>query len=194
MASLSKFIATNLILPDSVKKGLVGGTILIVLDIDSSGQIQKIQKVSNIEGCSQCGKEALRIVSLLPKPAFRPAIENNVRIPSKYNLSIRFKIHKSVPLIYTAENLIGGWSFMDNDFKTCTYCPTISFKANQQAELISDKLSWKIENNKLFISNLAKPTRADYFLKDSVYEMTFENYFRQLTLVGKSTTYKLIKK
>jgi hypothetical protein len=194
MKSLYQFIQTKIVFPDSVKKGLIGGTVFVKLDIDSFGRIQKYEIIKGIKQCSQCDKEALRLIQLLPIQAFNPAIENNARIESTLILPFKFDIKKDSLIKYIDENLIGTWTFQDENYKQCNYCPDISFRSDKTADLIADKLSWTIENNKLYISDIKKPTRSNYFLTDSVYQITFNSYFKQLMLVGQQTTYKLTRK
>ncbi len=191
--SLYDFIRTNVILPDSVKRGFIGGTVFIKLDIDSFGNVEKADLLKGIKGCPKCDKEAFRVISILPKPAFKPQILENARVSSTFNLPIKFDLKRDSIVKYSDENLIGNWTFRDVNYKKCDECPDISFNSDHTAKLISDKVSWKIAKNELIISDLNERQRSSQFLQDSVYKINFSNYFKHLKIDGQKTSYNLTR-
>jgi len=192
-SALIKFIQANMILPDSVKNGLIGGVVFLKLDIDSFGFITKSQILKGIKSCSQCDKEALRLLSILPKPAFNPQIIDNARVPSTFNLPIKFELKEDSLFKYTDGSVVGKWTFRDQNYKKCADCPEIVFNSDHTAQLLSDKISWKLANNKLTISDLGKSSRSAEFLPVGSYKVIFSNYLQFLKLTGQKYSYTLTR-
>jgi hypothetical protein len=183
-----KIIAKNGQVPDSVKNGLIPGGVYIMLKIDTNGNAT-IQDVRS--RCSECKQEAVRLFKLLSK--FKPAIENNKKIVSNYNLSIRFKADPDSVITYKDEYLYGTWTIQGEDKVKCPECPSIIFNKDKTAKLISDTIGWTLNNRQLTLKNKNNPTRQQYFLSNSEHKISFTEYFRILIIESGREKYKLYK-
>lgn len=95
-AALNRFIEENLQYPSIAAETGIGGTVVVEFVIDTNGDISNIRIVREIGG--GCGKEAVRIVKLMPK--WIPGKVNNRPVNSSYLLPIFFDISKhGIPML-----------------------------------------------------------------------------------------------
>jgi hypothetical protein len=80
------FIKKNLKFPKDAQEGAVYLKLLIY----QTGEIIEIQILKGLSGCSDCDREAIRVVKLMPK--WTPAKMSGKPVNYFYNLPIRFKL------------------------------------------------------------------------------------------------------
>jgi TonB family protein len=88
--AMNNFIASNVIYPDSAKSNGINGTCYISFTINTDGSISNVKVLRGVSGCSECDKEAVRVIKLMP--AFIPASKNGQAIRVQYNLPINFRL------------------------------------------------------------------------------------------------------
>jgi hypothetical protein len=91
---LKKFIAKNIVIPDSIKQLNISGKVCICLTIDKKGDIINYELVSTIKHCPGCTTEAIRLLKSIPK--WKPAYtidekENRIAYTEKLLIDIPFK-------------------------------------------------------------------------------------------------------
>jgi TonB family protein len=87
-----KFVQKNLIYPKAVKKGQVSGTVYLEYIVEEDGSLSNIKVLRGISNCPNCDKEAIRVVSKMPK--WIPGKQLGVTFPMKVTLPIKFQFSK----------------------------------------------------------------------------------------------------
>jgi len=89
-AEMNKFIAMNLKYPEAEKNAKIEGTVYVgfVVDVDVSITSSRISQ--GVQGGPGLDKEALRIVSIMPK--WEPGLNGREKMPMRYVLPIKFKL------------------------------------------------------------------------------------------------------
>ena len=67
-----------------------GGKCYLQFIVSKTGEISSVIITKEIEGCSSCNKEAIRVIKNMPK--WKPAITNNEAVDSYYDMVINFVI------------------------------------------------------------------------------------------------------
>ncbi len=96
---LIEFVSSNLIYPEEAKNQEIEGIVYVSFNVNEKGELYKPQIKRNIGG--GCGKEALRVISLMPN--WEPgsmngkAVDVVMTLPVRFSLSTgnnsRYKIH-----------------------------------------------------------------------------------------------------
>lgn len=87
-ASLISFISENIQYPEAAKLEGIEGTVFLSFVVNKNGQIESQKILRDIGG--GCGKEALRILDLMPD--WEPAINEGKAVSVKLNLPVTFSL------------------------------------------------------------------------------------------------------
>jgi TonB family protein len=86
--ALVNFIRSNMQYPAPAKKDKIQGKVVLTFTINIDGKISDIIVLKDIGG--ECGKEAARIVSLMP--AWIPGSSNGKPVKVRYTLPVKFEL------------------------------------------------------------------------------------------------------
>jgi protein TonB len=84
--AMSKYIRKHLRYPNSAMKNAVHGKVVVRFVVEADGSITHTEIISGLDG--DCDKEALRVVSEMPK--WDPGMQNGNFVAVYYNLPITF--------------------------------------------------------------------------------------------------------
>lgn len=84
------FIQQNIIYPEAEKKEGIQGTAYVTFVVDSIGSISDVKLLKGVSGGPGCDKEALRVVSMMPK--WIAGKQNGRNGAVQCNLPINFKL------------------------------------------------------------------------------------------------------
>jgi len=85
---LMKFIYENIKYPSIARENGIEGQVVVWFIVEKDGTISNIKIKRNIGG--NCGKEAVRIVKMMPK--WKPGMEDGKPVRVSFNLPVRFKL------------------------------------------------------------------------------------------------------
>lgn len=86
---LINFISENIQYPEAAKSEGIEGTVFLSFIVNKRGQIESPKVLRDIGG--GCGKEALRILDLMPD--WEPAVNNDKFVSVKLNLPVTFSLN-----------------------------------------------------------------------------------------------------
>ena len=86
---LAKFIKKNIVYPKAVKEKKIEGGIAVSFIIEKDGTVSNIELINNSLG-EECGAEAIRVISLMPK--WDPGQVNGKNVRTKYTIPVIFSI------------------------------------------------------------------------------------------------------
>jgi len=86
--AMLKFISDNISYPKKAKKKGITGTVVINFVVDANGEIKEAKILRDIG--AGCGKEALRIVSIMPP--WTPGKKESKPVAVYFNIPIKFKL------------------------------------------------------------------------------------------------------
>jgi hypothetical protein len=84
-----EYINSNLKIPSSAIDMGISGKVFLKFIVEKDGKISNIKVEKNIEGCPECGKEGVRVLSSYPNK-WKPAKNNGEFVRSYYRLPITF--------------------------------------------------------------------------------------------------------
>lgn len=87
--SLINFISENIQYPETAKSDGIEGTVFLSFVVNKNGQIEYQEVLHDIGG--GCGKEALRILALMPD--WEPAVNEGENVNVKLNLPVTFSLN-----------------------------------------------------------------------------------------------------
>ena len=87
--ALILFIEENTIYPKSAKQKKVKGKVILKFTIDTSGYVNNIIAIKEIQNCPECTQECIRVLKSTPK--WIPGTYKNNPIDSNYTLPFNFK-------------------------------------------------------------------------------------------------------
>jgi TonB family protein len=87
---MMKFIQKNLNLPLVAKEAGLKGKCFLRFVINADGHVSDIEVLKGVTGCSECDKEAKRVVSIMP--VWKPGTQNGKPVPVFFNLPINFQL------------------------------------------------------------------------------------------------------
>lgn len=90
MAALKKFIGENLRYPEPAVEENIEGKIYLSLKVNKSGKLESVKIIRGMADCPECGKEAVRVVSLMHDWNVYP--QHNRLMDTYYSLPIVFKL------------------------------------------------------------------------------------------------------
>lgn len=88
-AALLKFIAENTLYPFEAKESGIEGTVYVSFVISNDGKVKSVTLARGVHGVLD--KEALRVISLLPK--WSPGKQLDIPVPVSYIIPIKFKLY-----------------------------------------------------------------------------------------------------
>ena len=88
--ALTKFISDNLKYPEDARKNGVQGKVLIEFVVKKDGSIGKVKVIQGVG--SECDKEAVRVVKLMPK--WQPGTKDGKPVKVKMTIPINYKLDK----------------------------------------------------------------------------------------------------
>ena len=97
--SLYSFITTHLRYPEVAKYNGIEGKVFLTFVIETDGSITNVKILRDIGG--GCGKEAKRVVEMMPK--WIPGKQNGKPVRVQYNLPVTFELKEEESLIQTTE-------------------------------------------------------------------------------------------
>jgi len=87
LRKIAEFLSKNLTYPDSAKAKKTAGLVLLRFVVDENGQIGQAELLRDLG--DGCGKEALRVLGLMPN--FSPAIKEGKKVSCYITLPVRFR-------------------------------------------------------------------------------------------------------
>jgi protein TonB len=90
IAEMAKFIQKNLQYPAMAREAGISGKCFLKFVVNESGSISDVQVLKGVPGCSDCDKEAIRVVKSMP--AWKAAKMTGKAVKCYFNLPISFKI------------------------------------------------------------------------------------------------------
>jgi len=83
-----KFIEKKLKYPETSQANHVHGRVILCFVVNSNGNIEKAEVIRSLD--SECDKEALRVINLLP--TWIPGRQNGVNVSVWYTIPINFSM------------------------------------------------------------------------------------------------------
>ena len=90
MEGLKKYIATNLNYEKIAAKKDVQGKVYVKFIVRASGTIDKVEVLRGISGCEECSKEAIRVISGMPK--WKAGKQNGKFVDVYFNVPVKFEL------------------------------------------------------------------------------------------------------
>ena len=90
IAELGKFIQKNLQYPSMAREAGISGKCFLKFVVNEGGEISNVEVLKGVSGCSDCDKEAVRVVKSMPK--WKAAKMTGRSVKCYFNLPISFKI------------------------------------------------------------------------------------------------------
>lgn len=85
---MMKFIQTNITYPEFEKEHGIAGTCYVTFVVEKDSTLSGISVLRGVAGGSGCDKEAMRVVSIMPK--WSPGTQNGNLVRVQYYLPIKF--------------------------------------------------------------------------------------------------------
>ena len=90
IAELGKYIQKNLQYPAMAREAGISGKCFLKFVVNENGDISNVEVLKGVSGCSDCDKEAMRVVRSMPK--WKAAKMTGRSVKCYFNLPISFKI------------------------------------------------------------------------------------------------------
>ncbi|MGZ3899559.1 MAG: energy transducer TonB [Bacteroidia bacterium] len=90
VAEMVKYIQKTLQYPAMAREAGISGKCFLKFVVNETGEISDVQVLKGVPGCSDCDKEAIRVVKSMPK--WKPAKMTGRSVKCYFNLPISFKI------------------------------------------------------------------------------------------------------
>ncbi len=91
-SELKKYLQENLIYPEIAKEAGITGTCNLSFQVEADGSITNIKIIKGVRGCSECDKEAIRIVKKMPK--WKAGKQGDTPVVMNTTLAISFVLTK----------------------------------------------------------------------------------------------------
>jgi periplasmic protein TonB len=85
---LVNYINKEIKYPGRAKDAKIGGKVYIKFIVAKDGAVKDVVILKGIENCPECDKEALRVISSMPK--WKPAKKDGKVVNCYYNIPIKF--------------------------------------------------------------------------------------------------------
>ena len=89
-AAMMKFIQKNVKYPVAERNAGISGTCYVTFVVEKSGSISNVRILRGVSGGKGCDKEAVRVVSKMPK--WKPGKQNGKLVRVQYNLPIKYTL------------------------------------------------------------------------------------------------------
>jgi len=83
------YIQANLVYPQTALENNITGKCYIGIVVEIDGSISNVKLLRGIPDCSECGKEAIRLMKAMPK--WKPGKTGGKVVRTRVNLPIRFR-------------------------------------------------------------------------------------------------------
>lgn len=90
IAEMAKYIQRTLQYPAMAREAGISGKCFLKFVVNESGEISNVEVLKGVPGCSDCDKEAIRVVKSMPK--WKAAKMTGRSVKCYFNLPISFKI------------------------------------------------------------------------------------------------------
>jgi protein TonB len=88
-AALKKFLADNIVYPETAVELGVTGTVYVKFVVSDNGFISNVRVTKGIPDCPECGEEAIRVFKKMPQ--WKPAKNNGKDVNSYFSSKVTFK-------------------------------------------------------------------------------------------------------
>jgi protein TonB len=88
--AMMKFIQQNIKYPEAERIAGISGTCYITFVVEKSGKLSSIRVLRGVEGGKGCDKEAIRVISKMPK--WNPGKQNGRFVRVQFNLPIKYTL------------------------------------------------------------------------------------------------------
>jgi len=89
-AAFQKYMLQNIRYPAAAREELIEGTVTARFVVDENGRITRTTLLKNLAG--GCGREVMRV--LAASPNWTPYRHNGKRIPSVFEMSVKFRLYE----------------------------------------------------------------------------------------------------
>lgn len=89
-AAMMKFMQQNTVYPAMAREAGISGRCFLKFVVNENGDISNVEILKGVPGCSDCDKEAIRVVKSMPK--WKPAKMTGRSVKCYFNLPFNFKI------------------------------------------------------------------------------------------------------
>lgn len=89
-AAMMKFIQKNVKYPEVERNAGITGTCYITFVVERNGKISNIQVLRGVAGGKGCDKEAVRVISKMPR--WNPGKQNGKLVRVQFNLPIKYSL------------------------------------------------------------------------------------------------------
>jgi TonB family protein len=114
---MAKFIAKNITYPDSAKAHDTEGVVLVRFVVEADGTISQTELLRDIGDL--CGREALRVVRLMPN--FSPAQKDGKAVACYMTLPIRFTAVRQTEFVMEQDYSLHWGNIYDNKITAATF-------------------------------------------------------------------------
>lgn len=90
MEALKKYLSTNLVYPQTAKDAGISGKVYLKFVISDKGTISNVKMMKGVPNCSECDKEAIRVVKSMPN--WIPGKNKGKAVNSVFTLPVTFKL------------------------------------------------------------------------------------------------------
>jgi protein TonB len=90
IAALQKYMRDNTVYPTMAREAGIGGKCFLKFVVNENGEISNVEILKGVPGCSECDKEAIRVVKSMPK--WKAAKMTGRAVKCYFNLPFNFTI------------------------------------------------------------------------------------------------------
>ena len=87
---LQKYLIKQLLYPVSAKETKTEGICYVQVIIDSIGEVKKTELIKGIENCSECDREAIRVIRSMPR--WKPGKIEGKKVNCYFTIPVKFKL------------------------------------------------------------------------------------------------------
>lgn len=87
---MMEFIQKNIVYPEVSKEAGISGTVYITFVVENTGEINEVKVLRGVSGGPDCDKEALRIITIMPR--WNPGLQNGRPVRVSFNLPIKYTL------------------------------------------------------------------------------------------------------
>ncbi len=88
--AMLKFIQKEIVYPRSAKEAGLQGKCFLKFVVLPNGKLANLQIIKGVPGCTECDREAIRVIQLMPQ--WEPAKKNGKQVSCFFNLPINFQL------------------------------------------------------------------------------------------------------